>query len=442
MSDANLCLLASTAETSWGVAPVPVGLKKVRLTKENLEHDKATVESAEIRDDRQTEESVEVGVNAKGGFDFELSIGDFDAFLAAALFNTFDENGLLINGTLRKSFLLEKKLATAAYQSFPGCMVDQLSLTLQSKQIITGQLQFIGLQGVSAAASLNTSGGSYATGTLTLALNAADGETVTVGGKVYTFQDTLTNVANHVKVGASKEDSLENLTAAINAGPGAGTAYAAATTANANVSAALGAGATMVVTALAIGTGGNAIASTETLAGSGNAWGGAVLSGGTNPTGGAYDDADGGLILSASANVANITVGGAALASAKSLSITVNNNLRGNDVIGKKVIDEVGLGSIKVTGKLDAYFRNRTLLETFLNHEYVAIAFSVSRAASDAAEGDLIGYTFTLPRVAFTKGQPVIPGKDQDVMLPLEFSAHRDPDDGYTIGIQKLFQPA
>lgn len=67
--------------------------------------------------------------------------------------------------------------------------------------------------------------------------NLADGDALAIGGKTYALQDTLTNVANNVKVGTDLATTLANVAAAINAGAGSGTAYAAATTANANVTA-------------------------------------------------------------------------------------------------------------------------------------------------------------------------------------------------------------
>lgn len=122
--------------------------------------------------------------------------------------------------------------------------------------------------------------GTFATGTLTLAGNAANTETVVINGKTYTFQTVLTNADGNVLIGATASDSIDNLIAAINLGTGAGTLYAAATTANTAVSAAAGAGDTMDVTALAAyeGAAGNQITTTETM-GSGS-WGGAKLAGG------------------------------------------------------------------------------------------------------------------------------------------------------------------
>jgi hypothetical protein len=123
-------------------------------------------------------------------------------------------------------------------------------------------------------------GTTAATGTLTLTANAGNGQTVTIGGKVYTFQTTLTNADGNVLIGANASDSLDNLIAAINRGAGAGTLYAAATIVHATVTAAAGAGDTMVVTARVRGTGGNAIGTTETLAN--GSWANATLTGGAD----------------------------------------------------------------------------------------------------------------------------------------------------------------
>jgi hypothetical protein len=139
--------------------------------------------------------------------------------------------------------------------------------------------------------SVNVSaGGVKASGTLTLTENAADTNTVTIGNKVYTFQTTLTNVANNVKIGASASASIDNLIAAITGGAGAGTNYAAATVAHTQVTAAVGDGDTMTVTALVNGTAANSYATTDTLAGS-SAFGAAVLQNGAQPTAEQFVDA-------------------------------------------------------------------------------------------------------------------------------------------------------
>ena len=59
----------------------------------------------------------------------------------------------------------------------------------------------------------------------------ATGQTVTFDGVVYTFRATINNgIAREVLIGATGDDCADNLIAALNAGPGAGTLYSTATT--------------------------------------------------------------------------------------------------------------------------------------------------------------------------------------------------------------------
>lgn len=120
--------------------------------------------------------------------------------------------------------------------------------------------------------------------------NVSNGDTVTVGSKVYTFQTALTNVDGNVLIGANAAASLANLAAAATLGAGSGTTYAAATTANTAISNAVATSTTVTFTASETtqpGTKGNSLASTETS--THLSFGGATFSGGAdaataNPT--------------------------------------------------------------------------------------------------------------------------------------------------------------
>lgn len=74
----------------------------------------------------------------------------------------------------------------------------------------------------------------FARGVLTLTGNALDSETVVVGATTYTFQTVLTDVDGNVLIGVDAEDSIKNLTSAMNLVAGAGTKYAASMTAQAD----------------------------------------------------------------------------------------------------------------------------------------------------------------------------------------------------------------
>jgi len=125
----------------------------------------------------------------------------------------------------------------------------------------------------------------YAIGTLTLSANALNNETVTLGSKTYTFKTALTPAANEVLLGASASATLDNLKSAVNLDPaGSGTLYGAATTINADIRASTKTATTILFVAKVGGTGGNALASTETIV-TGGSFGGATLSGGAAASG-------------------------------------------------------------------------------------------------------------------------------------------------------------
>jgi len=100
-----------------------------------------------------------------------------------------------------------------------------------------------------------------AVGSMTFTAQPSDGNTVTLDGKVYTFQTTLTNVDGNVLRGGDAGASIANLFNAVIRGPGAGTAYAADTILHPNVDALAQEPLPLVLklTAKRAGTAGNAI---------------------------------------------------------------------------------------------------------------------------------------------------------------------------------------
>ena len=105
------------------------------------------------------------------------------------------------------------------------------------------------------------------TGGATALSGGVNSETVTINGKVYTFQNTLTNVDGHVLKGVNEAASILNLHHAINnSGGSSGTDYAAATTAHPTVTAADNGTHVLTITAITAGAAGNALTTTETAA--------------------------------------------------------------------------------------------------------------------------------------------------------------------------------
>lgn len=113
--------------------------------------------------------------------------------------------------------------------------------------------------------------------------------TMTIGDVTYTFVDALSETSGATAVpyqilhGAAAANALDNMKLAINATGVAGTNYSTGTLGHPQVIATTNANDSQVVQAKLVGTGGNSIATTDTL---GNfAWGAATLASGTGKTG-------------------------------------------------------------------------------------------------------------------------------------------------------------
>jgi flagellin len=137
-----------------------------------------------------------------------------------------------------------------------------------------------------ALTSLGIGLGANATNTLSAIANATATKTVTIGTQTYTFVAALTGgagVANEVLIGGTATQTLSNLAAAVNGGPGAGVAYGPPTVANPDVSAVAGTS-TVTFTARVAGVGGNAFATTTNDPNLGFS-SGATLAGGSGSAG-------------------------------------------------------------------------------------------------------------------------------------------------------------
>ncbi len=130
-----------------------------------------------------------------------------------------------------------------------------------------------------------------AQGKLTLASNPLNNETISIGGKTYTFKTTLVGVDGEVKIGVTKEATATNLAVAITLGGTPNSQYSTQTTLHPTVDASSPSASPVVTfTAKVGGVTGNAITLAETMSDAGNIIDGATL--GTTRAGADESDAD------------------------------------------------------------------------------------------------------------------------------------------------------
>lgn len=227
---------------------------------------------APITATRQKPKGVLTDLDASGSVNMDMTASNYQRVMQGFMFASFREKF----DTQSYNNANSAVSAVAATSTFKFSYGDQLG-TVHARHLVfstdSAHAQNNGLFHVASVA--NVAGAQ--TLTITSTDNAIDGETVTIGTHVYTFEDTLTNVNGNVKIGADKAATLANLAHAINGTGGtAGTDYAAANVAHTSVTATVAS--PMVVTAKRTGYAGNAIATTETM--THGSWGAATLASG------------------------------------------------------------------------------------------------------------------------------------------------------------------
>jgi len=124
--------------------------------------------------------------------------------------------------------------------------------------------------------------------------------------------------------------------------------------------------------------------------------------------------------LNATTNVGNITENNVPLATAvKTINLTVNNNLRTKPQVGSPAPVDIGYGFVDVTGTLEAYFEDLGMFTEYFNHSQSQLAFRFTDSGGNVM-------IFTLPRLYFTSGTPTAPQGNADVMQSMNFTAVRD----------------
>lgn len=139
-------------------------------------------------------------------------------------------------------------------------------------------------------------------------------------------------------------------------------------------------------------------------------------------------------VFAGNANVGRLAEAGSQLSSpnwAKELSIQVNNNLRTLEAVDSTSPVDIQFGECTVTGKMSCYFGSQSLLDKF----FAGTASSINARVYKNSQAVI----FDVPRVIYRgDGNPVVTGKNTDVMLPFDFQASYDSVTGAQITMSRL----
>lgn len=195
--------MAYIAESTRGTTPATPAFSNVRHNGTNLGLSKSTIESNEIREDRQIAFMRHGNKSVAGDINIELSYGTFDDFFEAALGGTWatDTPSIGIDqlkvGTTRRYFTIERKfanLSTPEWHRFTGCEVNGFNLSIAPDAIVTGSFSFVG-KDLSIGTAI-ISGATYGAATTTEAFDS--------------FSGTINEGGSPIAVVTSLEMSIEN----------------------------------------------------------------------------------------------------------------------------------------------------------------------------------------------------------------------------------------
>ena len=116
----------------------------------------------------------------------------------------------------------------------------------------------------------------------------------------------------------------------------------------------------------------------------------------------------------------SIKEGGVESAVVTEIELSVENGIAPRYVVGSKKSIKQSIGKFKVSGTLTAYFEDATLIGKYLREE----ASSLEITVTDGLPGNQ--YTFLLPKIKFTGGQPDV-GGEGPITLSMPFTASYDP---------------
>ena len=469
MSSADRVDISYQEEAQFGVTPQAGNFKKIPFTAApDFAFTPSTVQSQEIRSDRQVDDLPLVGAEAGGSLDIEFSFKRFDDLLAGAFFNNFSSNEEVAGGAV--AALNQNQIQFASPGDIPDTLKQGALILLEDAGDASG-VYLVGAIASANVAIVNMKAGVKGTNfkltILGFQLDAAD-VTEDTDANTLTLDDAQSKAifnARSVQVGdwllvqnrgfyrvrsyADAQSTAVRIT------------YDQKIEKTDGYSQAIAAGKNNVYFCNSIKNGVTK-KSFSLLQRFGSIQGDnqalfngcvvntlelsletqAIITGSINFSGlnakyltalipsNRIVDAESELLLNSSSNVGDILVGGSKVSGpnyVQSASVSINNNARRQNAVGS--IGAVGIepGQCQVTGALSTYFGTVALARSVIDNDESSFVSVLSE------DGKNRGVLIDIPRIKFSSGAPGVTGVNTDIVLPLEYQALRHQQLGYEI---------
>lgn len=386
MSDSNREALSYEKEgATYGTAP-GTALEDVRYTGESLNHTTNAVSSDEIRSDRQVPDVTRVGIGASGDTNHRFSYAEFDDWLESALLSaTWTTADADIAGA-----------NTTSVGSGNG--VYTLDAGTWSATPSAGDI--LEIRGSATAAN---NGYKVVVSATTTTVTVAETGTTTAAAEDLVI-DILSQVTNGTTFASyTIQKEYEDLTNIFQLFPGMvieGLSLEAAIES------------LISLTFNWVGKGAVAPAPTTTFAARNGTTSNELFNG---------------------VDHIPLTGEGATHAAIEltSISMALTNNSRQLAVLGQLGAQDVGLGHVEVSGTLQMYFSDATIMDKYTGNTATELIIVFEDTLGN-------GYVIYMPQVKLTSGAGNAGSQDADVIGDFAFTAYRDATLGYTLRIARF----
>lgn len=375
----NRVQLRYIPETTYNVTPVVGNPKNLRMTGESLDFTRTKESDKEIRDDRQMSTTTTVDAQAGGDVKVHFQYGEYDTLFAALMqdsWTVFGTNG--VGATFTADFTattITASVATSGTSLFTNLQKGQWFRLLAPSNANNGKLLRVSPTTAPTSTVITLDPNTPAVVGSTVANCAVQTSRLTNGVTMpsFTLERAMSDVSQFM---AYRGMCVSKFATSFSAG--------------------------------------SLNDATFTFMGSGFKRDTATTLPGTPTASLTYD------ITNSVSGVGNIWKGGTAIPeSIKTMTLDIDNALRGQKAIGVLGNAGIGVGTFMVKGSLEVYFANGSMYDDFANDAYTSISLSVKDAAGN-------GYVISLPRVQLTSAKVQAGSRDADLMASFEYQAYAD----------------
>lgn len=387
MSDSNSVSLAAIKESSYNeVITGNPPLTEIPLISESLEQTTNSSTSATLRSDRQRSDVVRTGVQTGGDLKFALRYGDYDNFMASSLMGNAWSTAAAI------------MTANSTIQATLAGTVFTLGIGVWATTPTAGM--WIEVRGFAAAGDNGYFKVVSATTTTIVVENGA-GMTNEAAGNAITIMQGAQIVNGTTLDSWHFERGYTDLSSKFAQFGGLSfNSFALEIAADTEITGTFGMIGALEASATAtLGDGSNVAASSNQE-------------------------------MNSIDHIPGLLQGGAVLDLLK-IDFNLNNNLRARNIIGNLGAQSMGSGSIDLTGNLQAYFTDHTLMDLYLNWTSTSLAVISEDDAGNA-------YILDFPNVKLSAGKRPATGLNVDVIADMQFVAYRDGTEDVTFRIVRF----